>query len=118
MKRDKFIRVDREIMGGEPVFAGTRVPVKTLFEHLQSGCTLEEFLKWFPTVSREAATKTIAKAETPAIHRFQWIAAGPRQAPEVRHIYRNKRSNGPELRRSDIDPGITRKVPLDRKSVV
>lgn len=47
--------VDPEIMSGTPVFAGTRVPVRTLFDYLIDGCTVAEFLDNFPTVSREAA---------------------------------------------------------------
>jgi uncharacterized protein (DUF433 family) len=50
-----FIVADPEILGGEPVFRGTRVPVVSLFEHLESDCSLDEFLENFPTVSREAA---------------------------------------------------------------
>lgn len=56
------ISVDPEVLGGEPVFAGTRVPVKTLFEHLEANCTLEEFLEWFPTVSRDAAVAVLLAA--------------------------------------------------------
>jgi uncharacterized protein (DUF433 family) len=56
------ISVDKEIMGGEPVFAGTRVPVKSLFEHLETNCTLDEFLEWFPTVQREAAVTVLMAA--------------------------------------------------------
>lgn len=40
-------------MGGAPVFTGTRVPVQTLFEYLEAGDTIDEFLDGFPTVSRE-----------------------------------------------------------------
>ena len=56
------ITVDAEVLGGEPVFAGTRVPVKTLFEHLEAGCTLDDFLEWFPTVRREAAVEVLMAA--------------------------------------------------------
>ena len=49
----KIINVDQEIMGGTPVFAGTRVPIKTLFEYLETGETIEEFLDGFPSVRRE-----------------------------------------------------------------
>jgi uncharacterized protein (DUF433 family) len=56
------ITVDAEVLGGEPVFAGTRVPVKTLFEHLEAGCTLDDFLEWFPTVGREAAVEVLMAA--------------------------------------------------------
>ena len=44
---------DPEILGGEPVFVGTRVPVRTLLVYLEGGETLEEFLDNFPTVTRE-----------------------------------------------------------------
>jgi uncharacterized protein (DUF433 family) len=44
-----------EILGGTPVFSGTRVPVDTLFSHLEAGDSLNAFLEDFPSVSREAA---------------------------------------------------------------
>lgn len=44
-----------EILGGTPVFRGTRVPIQALFDYLEGGKTLEDFLEGFPTVSREAA---------------------------------------------------------------
>jgi uncharacterized protein (DUF433 family) len=47
------------ILGGRPVFAGTRVPVSTLFEYLADGLSLDYFLESFPTVSREQATGVI-----------------------------------------------------------
>jgi len=53
---------DPDILGGTPVFRGTRVPVATLFEHLESGCSLDEFLDWFPTVKREAAVELLMEA--------------------------------------------------------
>ena len=65
------ISVDPEVLGGEPVFAGTRVPVKTLFEHLEANCTLEEFLEWFPTVSREAAVAVLMGAHHLTIEKAQ-----------------------------------------------
>lgn len=52
----KIINVDAEIMGGTPVFAGTRVPVKILFEYLESGETVEEFIDNFPSVNRQQVT--------------------------------------------------------------
>jgi uncharacterized protein (DUF433 family) len=42
-----------DILGGEPVFAGTRVPAKSLFDHLEAGDSIEEFLESFPSVKRE-----------------------------------------------------------------
>ena len=50
-----YILADPELLGGEPVFRGTGVPAATLFEHLVSGCPLDEFLECFPSVSRESA---------------------------------------------------------------
>ncbi len=44
---------DPEILGGEPVFAGTRVPAKSLFDHLEAGDLIEDFLEGFPSVKRE-----------------------------------------------------------------
>ncbi len=49
------IEVDPEIMSGAPVFAGTRVPVETLFDYLKKGSSLSEFLECFPTVKDEDA---------------------------------------------------------------
>jgi uncharacterized protein (DUF433 family) len=52
-----------EIMHGIPVFRGTRVPVKTLFDYLEGGETLEDFLHGFPTVSRELAIQALEEAK-------------------------------------------------------
>ena len=49
---EKFVVIDPEILGGEVVFAGTRVPVKGLFDHLEAGESIEDFLVGFPGVSR------------------------------------------------------------------
>jgi uncharacterized protein (DUF433 family) len=54
---------DPEIMHGVPVFTGTRVPVQTLFEYLEGGDTLEDFLEGFPTVSRGAALEALEEAK-------------------------------------------------------
>ena len=54
---------DPEIMHGTPVFRGTRVPVQTLFEYLEGGETLEDFLEGFPTVSRELAIQALEEAK-------------------------------------------------------
>ena len=57
-----LITVDPEIHSGTPVFAGTRVPVRALFEHLEAGDPLEVFLDDFPSVSRELAVAVLEKA--------------------------------------------------------
>ena len=50
-----IISKNPEVLGGIPVFAGTRVPIETLFDHLESGVPLDEFLDDFPTVTKEQA---------------------------------------------------------------
>jgi uncharacterized protein (DUF433 family) len=56
-----------EILGGTPCFAGTRVPVESLFDHLRSGYTVDYFLSQFPTVSREQVETVLdlAKEQIP-----------------------------------------------------
>jgi uncharacterized protein (DUF433 family) len=61
MMDGKLINIDPEIMGGTPVFNGTRVPIKTLFEWLETE-TLESFFENFPTVSREQAIGILSTA--------------------------------------------------------
>ncbi|HKR00506.1 MAG TPA: DUF433 domain-containing protein [Pyrinomonadaceae bacterium] len=56
-----LINRSEDILGGTPVFAGTRVPVQILFDYLEEGDTLDEFLDDFPAVSREHAIKVLEK---------------------------------------------------------
>lgn len=58
---------DPEILGGEPVFAGTRVPVKSLFDHLEAGDSIEEFLEGFPSVQREQVIALLEEARAHAL---------------------------------------------------
>ncbi len=51
------------ILGGTPVFRGTRVPIQALFDYLEGGETLEDFLEGFPTVSREPAVAALEEAK-------------------------------------------------------
>lgn len=55
MKISEIITIDPEILGGAPVFAGSRVPVWSLFVHLEKGVSLKEFLEDFPSVKHEYA---------------------------------------------------------------
>jgi len=55
MELKDLIIIDSEILGGQTVFKGTRVPVETLFDHLEVGVSLDEFLEDFPTVTKEQA---------------------------------------------------------------
>ncbi len=56
MRVADLVTTDLDRLGGIPVFKGTRVPVKTLFEYLENNYSLAEFLECFPSVSREAAS--------------------------------------------------------------
>jgi uncharacterized protein (DUF433 family) len=58
---NELVVVDKEIAGGTPVFKGTRVAIQTLFDYLEDG-SLEEFLKGFPSVSKQQAESVIELA--------------------------------------------------------
>jgi uncharacterized protein (DUF433 family) len=62
--KPSVIHSDPDIQGGVPVFAGTRVPVKNLFDYLEAGDTLDDFLKSFPSVTREQAIAALELART------------------------------------------------------
>jgi len=51
--KQAIISRDRDVMGGAPVFSGTRVPVQTLLDYLEAGDSIDDFLEGFPSVSRE-----------------------------------------------------------------
>ena len=59
---DSIVHCDPQILGGTPVFRGTRVPVKNLIDYLAGGDTLDEFLDDFPSVSREQAVAALELA--------------------------------------------------------
>ena len=63
MQRHEVYHSDPEIMGGTPVFQGTRVPVQNLLDYLEGGETLDEFLDGFPGVSREQAVAFLEMAK-------------------------------------------------------
>ena len=55
---------DQDVLGGVPVFRGTRVPLQTLLDYLEGGQSLDEFLDDFPTVSREVAIAALEQAKS------------------------------------------------------
>jgi uncharacterized protein (DUF433 family) len=61
MTETALIERSDDILGGTPVFAGTRVPVQTLFDYIEEGDSLDEFLDDFPAVSREHAVRLLEK---------------------------------------------------------
>ncbi len=58
-----LITIDQEILGGQPVFKNTRVPIESLFMHLEKGISMDEFLEDFPTVTKEQAVAVLEIAE-------------------------------------------------------
>ncbi len=62
MSSKPVVHSDPEIMGGVPVFVGTRVPVKTLYDYLEAGDPLDDFLNDFPSVTREQAVAALELA--------------------------------------------------------
>ena len=69
MDSSDLITVDPDILGGTPVFKGTRVPVKTLFDYLEDNYTLDEFLECFPSVTREVARRALERSELALLDR-------------------------------------------------
>lgn len=63
MRRNKVVHSDPEILGGTPVFAGTRVPLQNLIDYLEGGHPLDEFLEDFPSVSREQVVSVLEEAK-------------------------------------------------------
>lgn len=59
----ELITTDKETLGGQPVFKGTRVPIETLFMHLEKGISLDNFLDDFPTVTKSQAIGVLEIAE-------------------------------------------------------
>lgn len=63
MPDDQLVTVDPDILGGVPVFRGTRVPLKSLFEYLEDNYTLEQFTEFFPSVTLEMARRVLERSE-------------------------------------------------------
>jgi uncharacterized protein (DUF433 family) len=59
----RYVTVSPEILSGMPVFIGTRVPIKNLFDYIETGSNIDEFLDDFPTVSKETAVAVLQEAE-------------------------------------------------------
>jgi uncharacterized protein (DUF433 family) len=61
--KTKVVSASKDVMGGTPVFAGTRVPIQTLVDFLTAGDTIDDFLEGFPTVSREQVVEYLKQSE-------------------------------------------------------
>lgn len=64
MPKQRVVHSDPDILGGTPVFVGTRVPVKTLYDYLEAGDSLDEFLNDFPSVTRDQAVAALELGRT------------------------------------------------------
>jgi uncharacterized protein (DUF433 family) len=62
LRSERVVHSDPELLGGTPVFIGTRVPVRNLIDYLEAGDSLEDFLRSFPSVSREQAVAALELA--------------------------------------------------------
>jgi uncharacterized protein (DUF433 family) len=60
----KVVHIDPEILGGTPVFKGTRVPIETFFDYIQGGEPLSEFLEDFPTVTSEQVVELLEEVKS------------------------------------------------------
>ena len=74
---DEAIDRRADILGGTPVFSGTRVPVRILIEYLEAGDRLDDFLDSFPTVSRSQAIDVLERAKTLLAEHSDEAAASP-----------------------------------------
>ncbi len=61
--KEHVVSISPQVMGGTPVFEGTRVPVQTLIDYLEAGESINDFLKGFPTVSREQVIQLLEEAK-------------------------------------------------------
>jgi len=62
LPKSAVVHSDPQVLGGTPVFVGTRVPVQSLFDYLEGGETLDEFLRQFPSIGREQALAALELA--------------------------------------------------------
>ena len=68
MKSSSVIHSDPDVLGGTPVFANTRVPVRSLFDHLEAGETIDDFLEGFPSVKREQVIAVLEESKELVLH--------------------------------------------------
>jgi len=67
--KKKIISISRDVMGGTPVFSGTRVPVQTLLDYIEAGETVNDFLDGFPTVTKQQIVAFLQEAKGLAVRK-------------------------------------------------
>ncbi len=113
--KEPIITSSAEVMGGTPVFAGTRVPVQTLLDYLKGGESIGDFLEGFPTVAKEQVIAFLDEAEDQiSVSDSRSEPLLPTESPKVRYsglgITRSFKPSagfkiaGPENNRSNSDP--------------
>lgn len=70
----QFVEIDPEKMSGTPVFRGTRVPIQNLFDCLEAGETIDQFLDQYPTVAREHAHAVLEESKTELLNHYARLA--------------------------------------------
>jgi len=68
VKRNSIYHSDPEILRGAPVFAGTRVPIQSLFDHLEAGDSIDDFLEGFPSVTRQQVIALLEQSRKQVLH--------------------------------------------------
>jgi uncharacterized protein (DUF433 family) len=76
MKASELVMIDPDILGGTPVFKGTRFPTKALFDYLADGLSLDYFLESFPSVSRDLAVGILRNSRRELEHHAESFKAG------------------------------------------
>jgi len=76
MSHTSSVHSNPNILGGTPVFAGTRVPAQSLFDYIEGGDTLDEFLRQFPSVTREQAVTALDSARDSLLRAIDSIESG------------------------------------------
>ena len=74
IRLNEIIEIDPEKMSGTPVFRGTRVPIKSLFDYIEGGDNLETFLEDFPTVSRDQAIGVLEVSRIELLKKYDVVA--------------------------------------------
>lgn len=75
MQIEQIVQIDKEVLSGTPVFTGTRVPVKSLVDHIVAGDGMDEFLEGFPTVTRQQAEDFLRLSLQRTLDEVEYAAA-------------------------------------------
>lgn len=80
------VTIDPETLGGTPVFRGTRVPIKTFFDYVRWGYSLEEFFDFFPSVTREAVMQILVESEQGVLQKAKTQTLPEAEQPNLQKV--------------------------------